>query len=102
MRNLPDVAWYCYEDGGYSNLPGLLAWRVSALWRAGLWPTPAIVPVDPDPAPKRKAIACYRSQIPPLRADHLLDERLDACVPEQFWRLAPPPAGWEGLVDVPG
>ena len=29
--------------------------------------------------------------------DHLLEERLEANVPEQYWRLDPPPAGWEGL-----
>ena len=99
-------AWYCYEDAGYSLLPGLLAWRVAALLNAGLWPTPAIVPTDVDLAGsmelKRAAIACYRSQVPPLRADHLLDERLAAPVPEQYWRIAPPPPGWEALVGVPG
>lgn len=89
--------WFCYEDGGYSHLPGLLAWRVSRLFRSGLWPTPAIVPVVPDPASKRAAIGCYRSQLEPLRRDHLLEERLTAQVPEQYWRLDPPPAGWEGL-----
>ncbi len=90
-------SWFCYEDGGYVHLPGLLAWRVARLFRSGLWPTPAVVPVDPDPAVKRRAVECYQSQLAPLRADHLLDERLDANVPEQYWRLAPPPAGWEGL-----
>jgi len=49
MDELPDLAWYCYEDAGYCNLPGLLAWRISALFRSGLWPTPAIVPVSLDP-----------------------------------------------------
>jgi LmbE family N-acetylglucosaminyl deacetylase len=99
---LPDLAWYCYEDGGYCNLPGLLAWRVSALFRSGLWPTPAIVPVSLDPERKHRALARYTSQLPPLRADHLLDERIAAPVPEQYWRLGRPPDGWEGLVDVPG
>jgi LmbE family N-acetylglucosaminyl deacetylase len=98
----PEIAWYCYEDGGYSNIPGLLAWRVSSLFRAGWWPTPAIVTVDPSIERKRAALECYRSQLPPLRADHLLDERLAAPAPEQFWRLAPPPAGWEGLTEVLG
>jgi len=90
-------AWFCYEDAGYSHLPGLLAWRVAKLFRSGLWPTPAIVPVVPDGAAKLAAIGCYRSQLAPLRRDHLLDERLQANVPEQYWRLDPPPAGWEGL-----
>jgi LmbE family N-acetylglucosaminyl deacetylase len=102
MDELDDVAWYCYEDAGYCHLPGLLAWRVSSLFTSGLWPTPAIVPVELDPARKDRALAAYRSQLPPLRADHLLDARTAAPVPEQYWRLARPPAGWEGLVDVPG
>jgi LmbE family N-acetylglucosaminyl deacetylase len=92
-------AWFCYEDHGYKHIPGLLAWRVAKLFKAGLWPTPAIVPVDPDMALKRSAIACYASQIPPLERDHALSERLDANVPEQYWRLEPPPEGWEALTD---
>jgi hypothetical protein len=49
---------------------------------------------------KRAAIDMYKSQIPPLQQDHALDERLAANVPEQFWRLAPPPEGWEGLMEL--
>jgi LmbE family N-acetylglucosaminyl deacetylase len=93
----PDCAWFAYEDHGYKHLPGLLAWRVSALFHSGLWPTPAIVPLGLDLSRKRRAIGCYVSQIPPLERDHALTERLDANVPEQFWRLAPPPQGWEFL-----
>lgn len=96
----PEWAWFAYEDDGYKHIPGLLAWRVSKLFRSGLWPTPALVPVVADPERKRKAIFCYVSQIPPLERDHALSERLDANVPEQFWRLAPPPRGWEGLTDL--
>ena len=93
-------SWFAYEDHGYKHIPGLLAWRVSKLFRSGLWPTPALVPVAADFARKRKAIRCYTSQIPPLERDHALSERLDANVPEQFWRLAPPPPGWEMLTEV--
>ncbi len=106
MRALMDevdaVAWFCYEDAGYVHLPGLLAWRVSALFRAGWWPTPAIVPVEMDHERKARALHAYASQIPPLRDDHLLDARLSAPVPEQYWRLARPPDGWEAMVDLPG
>jgi hypothetical protein len=49
---------------------------------------------------KRAAIECYRSQLGPLRRDHLLDERLEANVPEQYWRLDPPPTGWEALTSA--
>ncbi len=92
-------AWFCYEDHGYKHIPGLLAWRVTKLFNSGLWPTPAIVPVEADMALKRRAIACYKSQIPPLERDHALSERLDGNVPEQYWRIAPPPEGWELLTD---
>ncbi len=95
----PDRTWFCYEDHGYKHLPGLLAWRVAKLLRSHPWPTPAIVPHVPDEERKRRAIWCYASQIPPLERDHALTTRMEGRVPEQFWRLAPPPEGWEGLAD---
>jgi LmbE family N-acetylglucosaminyl deacetylase len=91
--------WFCYEDHGYKHIPGLLAWRVAKLLRSKPWPTPAIVPHVPDEERKRRAIWCYTSQIPPLERDHALTARMEGRVPEQFWRLAPPPAGWEGMAD---
>jgi LmbE family N-acetylglucosaminyl deacetylase len=92
--------WFCYEDAGYKHLPGLLAWRIAKLFRSGLWPTPAVVPIQPDMAAKRDAIEQYKSQLAPLEQDHLLSERLAANVPEQFWRLEPPPPGWERLTSA--
>jgi len=92
-------AWFCYEDHGYKHIPGILAWRVAKLFKAGVWPTPAVVAIQPDMDRKRAAIAFYKSQIAPLERDHVLTERLAANVPEQYWRLAPPPAGWERLAD---
>ena len=91
------LAWFAYEDAGYKHVPGLLAWRVATLFKSGLWPTPAMVPVEPDADRKHRALACYRSQLAPLERDHALAERLAANVPEQYWQLDPPPAGWEGL-----
>lgn len=93
-------AWFCYEDHGYKHIPGILAWRVATLFKAGLWPTPAVVPIEPDMGRKRDAIAHYKSQIAPLERDHVLTERLAANVPEQYWRIAPPPTGWERLADT--
>jgi len=94
------LAWFCYEDHGYKHIPGILAWRVAKLLKSGLWPTPSVVPVDPDMVRKRAAIDFYKSQVAPLQRDHVLDERLDANVPEQYWRLEPPPQGWEMLADT--
>jgi LmbE family N-acetylglucosaminyl deacetylase len=96
----PELTWFAYEDHGYKHVPGLLAWRISKLFHSGLWPTPANVPVQPDPDRKRRLISCYRSQLAPLERDHGLGARLDGNVPEQHWRLAPPPRGWETLVEM--
>jgi LmbE family N-acetylglucosaminyl deacetylase len=93
-------AWFAYEDHGYKHIPGMLAWRVTKLFKAGLWPTPAVVPIEPDMKRKEAAIAFYKSQVAPLERDHVLSERLAANVPEQYWRLAAPPAGWELLIDL--
>lgn len=95
-----DLAWFCYEDAGYKHLPGLLAWRITKLFKSGLWPTPAAVPVNTDVTAKNRAISCYRSQLRPLNEDHDLAARLRANVSEQYWRLAEPPEGWEGLTDL--
>ena len=39
---------------------------------------------------ERALIAIYKTQVAPLEQDHMLAERLDANVPEQYWRLAAP------------
>jgi LmbE family N-acetylglucosaminyl deacetylase len=95
----PEVCWLAYEDHGYKHIPGMLAWRVAKLFHSGLWPTPAIVPVQEDHARKRDAVYRYVSQIAPLEQGHGLTARLDGCVPEQHCRLSPPPPGWEGLTE---
>ena len=94
---LPEPAWLLYEDMGYKHIPGLLAWRVARLFVAGIWPTPAAIPVVPDAARKQRAVDCYPSQLRALEADWQVSAKLAAPAPEQYWRLAPPPAGWERL-----
>jgi LmbE family N-acetylglucosaminyl deacetylase len=96
-ERLPEPAWFCYEDTGYKHIPGLLAWRVAQLFRRGVWPTPVALVGDADGTRKRAALDCYASQLLALEADWQLGPKLVA--PEQVWRLAPPPAGWEGLTD---
>jgi len=97
-ERFPEPSWFCYEDTGYKHIPGLLAWRVAGLFRRGVWPTPVAIETDPDDARKRAALDCYASQLLALEADWQLGPKLVA--PEQVWRLAPPPAGWEGLADA--
>ena len=92
-----EVSWWLYEDNGYKHIPGMLAWRVSTLFRRGLWPTPVCPTVDHQRERKAAAVECYPSQLFALDDDWNIREKLEAPAPEQFWRLAPPPAGWEGL-----
>jgi LmbE family N-acetylglucosaminyl deacetylase len=100
-EELPDsVAWWCYEDTGYKHIPGLLAWRVSSLFRRGIWPTPVCPPTAQDDVAKHRALARYPSQLRALEEDWHLSVKLDAPAPEQFWRLAPPPPGWERLAET--
>jgi LmbE family N-acetylglucosaminyl deacetylase len=99
-RKREDIAWFCYEDSGYKHIPGMLAWRVAKLFRSDLWPTPMIVPTSVDHDRKRAAIECYVSQLAPLNRDHALGSRIGGSVPEQFWKLEPPPAGWERMRDL--
>ena len=93
-------AWVGYQDVAYHHIPGILAWRISKLFRAGVWPTPVAMPIDPDLGPKRAAITEYESQVKALEADWSLWPRIDAPLTEQYWRLAPPPKGWELLSEL--
>ena len=98
----PGLVWLCYEDHGYKHIPGQLAWRISSLFRKGLWPTPAVIDVDHHQERKREALACYATQLPPLEHDWGISAALDAPAPEQYWRLAPPPPGWERVTAPDG
>jgi LmbE family N-acetylglucosaminyl deacetylase len=91
------AAWWCYEDHGYKHIPGMLAWRVSSLFRRGIWPTPVCPSTAGDETLKRAAVACYPTQLLALEDDWAIGAKLAAPAPEQFWRLAPPPPGWEDL-----
>jgi len=94
-----DVSFWCYEDCGYKHIPGMLAWRVSSLFRRAIWPTPVCPTVAVDEDRKRAAVACYPTQLLALEDDWAIGAKLAAPAPEQFWRLAPPPPGWERLSD---
>ena len=93
-----DVSWWCYEDMGYKHIPGMLAWRVAQLFRPGCGRRPCARRSIRPTTRKRAAVACYPSQLLALE-DGLADRgaKLAAPAPEQFWRIAPPPPGWERL-----
>jgi len=94
-----DVSWWCYEDSGYKHIPGMLAWRVASLFRRGIWPTPVCPPTSTHDTRKQAAIACYPTQLLALEDDWAIEAKLGAPAPEQFWRLAPPPPGWERIAE---
>lgn len=96
-ERVTEPAWFCYEDMGYKHIPGMLAWRVAQLFRAGIWPTPAAPTVDHAASTKQRALGHYASQFRALEADWQIGAKLDAPAPEQLWRLAAPPPGWERL-----
>jgi LmbE family N-acetylglucosaminyl deacetylase len=98
-RVAPEVSWWLYEDNGYKHIPGMLAWRVSTLFRRGVWPTPVCPVVDHAGARKAAAVECYPSQLFALDDDWNIREKLASPAPEQFWRLAPPPSGWERIAE---
>ncbi len=89
--------WFAYEELGYKHIPGMLAWRVSRLFRSGVWPTPVALEHDPTPERKLRALDCYGSQLRALEADWQLGPKLVA--PEQLWRLDAPPPGWERMAE---
>jgi len=91
------VSFWCYEDNGYKHIPGMLAWRISTLFRQGIWPTPVCPTTDVTEKRKQAAIACYPTQMLALQDDWNIEPKLAAPAPEQFWRLASPPRGWERL-----
>jgi LmbE family N-acetylglucosaminyl deacetylase len=95
---LPEaISWWCYEDMGYKHIPGLLARRIMSLFNAKLWPTPVCPPVDPTEERKQAAVACYPTQLLALEDDWRIGEKLAAPAPEQYWRFAPPPEGWDAF-----
>jgi LmbE family N-acetylglucosaminyl deacetylase len=100
-ERIADPAWFAYEDQGYKHIPGMLAWRVSQLFRAGIWPTPAAPTIDHGEAVKQRALAHYESQFRALEADWRIGAKLEAPAPEQLWRLDAPPTGWERLSEAP-
>jgi LmbE family N-acetylglucosaminyl deacetylase len=83
-RAHPQRCWTMYEDALYRRGAGRLQRRLAALMTDGFAATPIGAPAAAS-APKRAALACYRSQ---LRA---LGRPADLVAPEGYWRLEPMP-----------
>jgi LmbE family N-acetylglucosaminyl deacetylase len=100
VRDEIDASFWCYEDMGYKHIPGLLAWRVSSLFRKSVWPTPVCPQVDADDRRKLEAVKKYPTQLLALDDDWRINDKLASHPAEQYWRLGPPPKGWEGLAAI--
>jgi LmbE family N-acetylglucosaminyl deacetylase len=85
LAALRPCEWYAYEDALYRAIPGLVQRRLAALERQGLTATPA--PAPAGTGAKRRALACYASQLrglaTPGRPGHA-----DALAAERLWRLS--------------
>lgn len=87
-------SWFAYAEAGYSHIPGLVVHRTARAMRAGVWPTPAPLPIDGHLEKKIAALQCYVTQIGPLTHDWALDLQRSPAVPESYWRLEAAPPGW--------
>ena len=85
-RRWPQLTWLLYADALYRRIDGLVEARLARLRDAGL----IVVPLPPATVRrdelKRRAVACYASQLRALsgpgRAGHD-----DVFEPERYWRL---------------
>lgn len=85
-RRLPAPRWIAYAEPLYRRIPGLLAARLGALEAAGLAPRRLSLAPRTASARKRRAVACYASQLralaTPGRPGHA-----DAFAAERYWTV---------------
>lgn len=85
-RRWPQLTWLLYADALYRRIDGLVDERLESLRAAGL----VAVPLPPADARrddvKRRAVACYASQLRAL-AGLDPDGHADVLEPERYWRL---------------
>lgn len=90
VRARPGRRWFVYEDAIYRRVPGLASGALVRLVARGHSVTPAALALPAAPPAllerKRRAVACYRSQLRGLAASGRpgID---DVFAPERFWRL---------------
>ncbi|MDB5776345.1 MAG: hypothetical protein JWP38_2478 [Herbaspirillum sp.] len=84
-----ETVWLMYEDALYRRIPGLLQRRLAELAQDGICATPIEFERRDDVrALKRRALACYASQLRALTG--AANGYADAFLPERYWRLDPP------------
>jgi LmbE family N-acetylglucosaminyl deacetylase len=86
VRRFPGPAWLVYAEALYRGLPGLVSRRRRRLARAGFRLVPVLPPRPAASPAKRRAVACYGSQLRGLATPGRLGHD-DAFAPETYWRL---------------
>ena len=94
LRHRPDLTLLAYADAIYRRVPDLVEERLAALRAAGLDLQALAVPQRPAGPEKRRAVACYRSQVRALERSWD-GGASDAFEPEQFWLLTEAASGAE-------
>ena len=86
LSRFPAIEWTVYEDALYRRMDGLLAERLRLLEAIGLAPFRIDFAIAADASDrKRRAVACYRSQLKALGARR---GHADAFAPEGYWRIS--------------
>jgi LmbE family N-acetylglucosaminyl deacetylase len=86
VRRWPQLTWLLYADALYRKLDNLLEERLAGLRAAGFEPVPWPPTGGRREALKRRAVACYASQLRAL-GQAGLDGHADVFEPERYWRL---------------
>lgn len=86
LRRRPEFHWFAYEDAIYRGIDQLLSARLRQLAGDGVVAAPAGASSGGHLGQKRRAIACYRSQLRALRTPGR-PGYADALLPERYWRL---------------
>jgi LmbE family N-acetylglucosaminyl deacetylase len=85
IERFPSKHWLVYEDALYRRIDGLLGERLRLLHAIGLAPERIRPPINAAARErKRRAVACYRSQIKALA---LRWGHRDALAPEGYWQI---------------
>lgn len=85
-RRWPQLTWLLYADALYRRIAGLVEQRLERLRADGLVPVPLPPATTRRDDVKRRAIACYASQLRALSALGL-DDHAHVLEPEHYWRL---------------
>jgi LmbE family N-acetylglucosaminyl deacetylase len=86
LRRRPEYRWFAYEDALYRRIDRFLPERLQRLNAEGVAARPAGESDGAFLRQKRRAIACYRSQLRALRTPGR-PGYADALRPERYWRL---------------